>query len=408
MNARLPDYREALDTALRGIEPLGTTEEIDLNDASGRVLSESIIADRDLPPFNRAQMDGYALRASEYSAGKSWPVAHVIAAGAPPTVRVPPGQCVAIATGAALPEDVDTVIQHELSDRADQRASGGPVRFAVDSIAAGNAVHHRGADAKKGQVLIPARTVMSAHHLGIAAAVGKTSIKVRTKVRAAILTSGDEVIDPRTMTTKLAPHQIRNSNDVMVFELVRRFGGDPVHNTHVRDERDPTIAAVRDALTSADLVITIGGVSAGDRDHFPTAFDACGVTRSLQGASIQPGRPVFVGRESKGTVVVGLPGNPVSVLACACLFVWPIVRVMSGLDSDLPWREVGLAEEVKPNPHRRAFRPAVVQDDGSVIVPSWAGSGDLAHTSSTHGLVELPVQTESVRAGSRLRFLPWP
>ena len=188
-------------------------------------------------------------------------------------------------------------------------------------------------------------TVLQSHHLGIAAAVGCASLRVVAKPHAAVLTSGDEVVPLETSMEVLQPHQIRNSNGTMAGELLRRFGAAPSMHRHLPDERDITIEAVRAAISGHDLLITIGGVSAGERDYFPPAFDACGVKRSLQGASIQPGRPIVVGIAPNACVVIGLPGNPVSVLACACLFVWPIVRVMLGLPPDLPWREVELGEE---------------------------------------------------------------
>lgn len=402
----LPDYAEALGQALRGITPAGRIESIDLENAGGRVLAADILADRDLPPFNRAQMDGYALRASEFAPGKGYPVCTKIAAGSSAEVKVSFGQCVAIATGAPLPPDVDAVIQHEMSDRGDHQ--GRPVRFTIDSIKLGQAVHPCGADARCGDVLINAGTLLEPQHLGIAAAVGANEVRVFTKPRAAVLTSGDEVVPAETLLADLKAHQIRNSNGPMVNELLRRMGAEPASSQHLADEKDQTIAAVKRAIADHDMVVTIGGVSAGERDYFPTAFEICGVKRSLQGASIQPGRPIVVGVAPNGCVVIGLPGNPVSVLACACLFAWPIVRTMLGLDPALPWREVELAEAVKPNPQRRAFRPAIVQNGGRVIVPSWAGSGDLAHTSTTHGLAELPVQNDVVTVGTQVRFLPWP
>lgn len=401
----LPDYLEALARALRGILPLQRTEQVPLRQAGGCVLSEPVKADRDLPPFNRAQMDGYALRATEFNANPSrpWPVAATIPAGSPAPSGIPPGHCVAIATGAPLPGDVDTVIQHESSDRGDRNA--GPVHFKIHSIAPGHAVHLRGADAKAGQTLIPSNTLLAAHHLGIAAAVGISSLLVRAKPRATVLTSGDEVVD---IDAAIKPHQIRNSNGPQICELLHRLGAHPIDARHLPDDREQTIGAVSNALAKSDLLITIGGVSAGDRDHFPAAFTASNVTTSLQGASIQPGRPIYIGRAPNGAIVIGLPGNPVSALACACIFVWPIVRTLLGLPPDLPWRTVELAEPVKPNPGRRMFRPALLQPDGRALVPSWAGSGDLAHTAPTHGLIELPIQTEPVQAGARLRFLPWP
>lgn len=402
----LPDYPDALRLALSGVKRLDRQETVALSDALHRVLAQAIKADRDLPPFNRAQMDGYALRAAEFEPGKSWRVSHVIAAGASPNVRVPVGECVAIATGAALPDDLDAVIQHELSDRGDQRDK--PVQFTIDSISPWNAVHRRGADAKAGDTLISPGAALHPHHLGIAAAAGATQLRVHARPRMAIITSGDEVVAPETPLENLLPHQIRNSNQAMVSALVERMGAASTFTQHVADEPVATAQVAARAIAHADLVITIGGVSAGDRDHFPVAFAQLNVKTLLQGASIQPGRPIYVGRAPSGTMIVGLPGNPVSALACSCLFVWPIIRVMLGMSAELEWREVELDASVKPNPARRAFRPATLITAYRALVPSWAGSGDLAHTTSTHGLLELPVQTDTVPAGKRLRFLPWP
>ncbi|MCH7544947.1 MAG: molybdopterin molybdotransferase MoeA [Planctomycetes bacterium] len=395
----LPDYRDALNQALAVVEPLPGTETIQLESCAGRVLAETITADRDLPPFNRAQMDGYALRASELGQLTEWPVITSIPAGNPGDVVVPPGQCVMIATGAPLPDDVDTVIQHELSDRGD------PVHFTIDKVEPGRAVHPRGVDAKTGDTLIEPPVVLAAHHLGIAASAGKASLQVAIRPRVTILSSGDEIV---AVGSDVLPHQIRNSNGLQTAELLRRFGADPSAIIHVHDELDETIDAVRTAIDSSDLIITIGGISAGVRDHFPVAFETCGIESALHRASIQPGKPIMVGRAPDGTIIVGLPGNPVSALVCACIFIWPIVRVMLGLSPDLPWRKVDLAEEVKANPNRRAFRPARLIDMNTIVVPKWAGSGDLAHTTHTDGFVELPVQDEPVMTGTKLRFLAWP
>ena len=402
----LPDYAEALQRALSAVNDAVISrtgpERIPLDRASGRVLALAVVADRDLPPFNRAMMDGYALRAADYSLSRPFPVAGEVPAGVAPDVHVPPGACVRIATGAALPDACDTVIQHEASDRGD------PVTFSLDRVEAGQAVHPRGADARTGDVLVPAGTLLAAQHLGIAAAIGTTSLDVRRRPRVAVLTSGDEVRPADTPLAQLQPHQIRNSNGVMAMDLLRQFGAESAASHHLPDQRESTLAAVRRAVESNDLVITIGGVSAGERDYFPEAFDDSRVQRFLVGAAIQPGRPIVVGRAESNVIIVALPGNPVSALACACLFIWPIVRAMLGLPSQLPWREIELAEAVKPNPHRRAFRPAIVRDDGRAVVPSWAGSGDLAHTCATHGLLELPVQDKPVAVSARLRFLAWP
>ncbi len=395
----LPDYPEALRHALTGIEPFHEVQSVSLKAAGGRVLRESIAADRDLPPFDRAQMDGYALRAAEVGRIEAWPVVHTISAGMSAQLDVPTGTCVAIATGAPLPRDVDTVIQHELSDRGD------PVRFTINSIEPGHAVHPRGADAKRGELLLKAGTPLGPQHIGIAAAVGRTQLAVARRPRAIVLTSGDEVLP---IDQPLRDYQIRNSNGPMVRELLTRIGAEPIEHAHVADEREATIEAVGAALARCELLITVGGISAGDRDYFPASFQAHGVESSLHGAAIQPGRPIFVGSAPNGAIIIGLPGNPVSVLACTCLFIWPIVRTLLGLEVSLPWRTLELAEVVTPNPKRRAYRPAVLLDNGRAKVPTWAGSGDLVHTADTDGLIELPVQLEPVRPGTHVRFLPYP
>ncbi|MCH8212165.1 MAG: hypothetical protein IIB99_12440 [Planctomycetes bacterium] len=223
--------------------------------------------------------------------------------------------------------------------------------------------------------------------------------------RAIVLTSGDEVLP---IEQPLRNYQIRNSNGPMVRELLRRIGAEPIEHVHVADEREATIEAVGAALAQCELLITVGGISAGDRDYFPAAFEAHGVESSLHGAAIQPGRPIFVGKVPNGAIIIGLPGNPVSVLACTCLFIWPIVRTLLGLEATLPWRTLELAEVVTPNPKRRAYRPAALLDNGRAKVPPWAGSGDLVHTADTDGLIELPVQREPVPPGARIRFLPYP
>lgn len=395
----LPDYPEALARALRGIEPLGGSQTIELKMAAGRILADAIVADRPLPPFDRSQMDGYAVRAEELGRVEAFVIEASVAAGDPGEVAVPCGHCVAIATGAPLPADVDTVVPHELSDRGD------PVRFRIASIERGHAVHPRGADAQAGTVLLRAGTTLRAQHLGIAAAVGCTELAVARRPRATVLTSGDEV---RAAGEAVADHEIRNSNAPMVREVLLRLGAEPIGHRHLPDDPDLTGEVVGAVLSQADVLVTVGGISVGERDHFPAAFESHGVETSLQSCAIQPGRPLRVGRSPGGVVVIGLPGNPVSVLACMCLFGWPIVRVLLGQDASLPWRPVELIESVKPNPRRRAFRPAILDDHGRVRVPAWAGSGDLAHTAPTDGLLELPVQAEPVEPGARLRFLPWP
>jgi molybdopterin molybdotransferase len=206
----------------------------------------------------------------------------------------------------------------------------------------------------------------------------------------------------------VADHQIRNSNGIMLVDLLRRAGAGAVTTTHLADDRALTIRTVQVAVREHDLVITVGGVSAGERDFFPDAFAASDVRETVRGAAIQPGKPIAVGRAPNGAMVVALPGNPVSALVCATLFVRPILDRLLGREPVVAWRDVRLAAPVVPNPRRQAFRPAILERGDLARIPSWAGSGDLVHTAPTTGIVALPVQREPVPADATVPYLPWP
>ncbi len=402
----LPGYADALKAVLRHVPPLGRSITLPLVESIGHTLVEPIAADRDLPPFNRSMMDGYAMRAADAARGQPLPVIGEVPAGALWTDPIPPGSCVSIATGAPVPDELDCVVQHEWTDRND------PLAINVSHpIEPGHAIHPRGSDAQQGDELIAAHTTLGPQHLGIAASIGATKLTCVEPPRAMILTSGDEVLDP---DQSVEPHQIRNSNGIMLQSLLARMGARVREHRHLPDQRETTITAVRNAMCDSDLVITVGGISAGKRDYFHDAYETLAIDRALGGAAIQPGRPITIGRATNNNDrdcwIISLPGNPVSSLACACLFIWPMIERMLGRTGDLPWRAVTLAQTVRPNAHRQAFRPALLVDPDrhSVRVPNWAGSGDLAHTATTHGLAELPVQHNEVEAGTTLRFLPWP
>ena len=402
MNA-LPDYQDALDHALHCAKALHRSECIPIDETGGRILAEAICADRDLPPFNRSAMDGYALRHADLAPGGTLPCCGHIAAGQPGDRTVAPGTCIAIATGAPVPDELDIVIPHEQTDRGDR--DGRPVEFQATDRATGYAIHPRGADARAGDTLVPSGTCIEADHIGLAATVGCTTLRVSCKPRVVLLTSGDEVV---SVETQPAAHQIRNGNGPMLRSLAVRMGAEVIDHHHLHDEPDAVRAALDCALQNADVVVTVGGISAGDRDFIPDQLAALGVIPLVTGAAIQPGKPVRIGHDDDGTFVVSLPGNPVSVLATACLFLWPLLHRLSGETRELPWRTVTLGSPVRANPRRSQFRPANLESTGMATVPSWSGSGDLVHASTTDGLLALPRQEDAVPEGTRLEFLQWP
>lgn len=429
--ADLPSYDQAHATALSVVSEL-RREIVPLQHAAGRVLADDIIADRDQPPFDRSAMDGFALRAEAWAPGRNFRVAGNVPAGGglPGDLKIDPTRdVVRIATGAAVPGIFNAVVQIEKA-----AVSGGDeatVVFEVEAVGPGMNIHPRGADAQEGAVVIPAGTRLRPHHLGIAASVGATTIGVSCRPRVVVLSSGDEVRPPGTATDDLLPQQIRDSNGPMLVAMLGAMGCEVLRHDHVLDEADAVAEACAKAAAEADLVVTAGGVSVGQRDLFPATWPRLGYETVLHGVAMQPGKPVFIARPPGlsatdstanpavvppySAVVVGLPGNPVSVLATAHLFLWPMVRKMLGLASGgvasggvLPWRRVWLAAPVKPNARREAFRAArfVGETREQVEVLPWQGSGDLAHTATAEGWVRLPASHAELQAGTGLSFLP--
>lgn len=379
-----PDYAEALERALDGMRAV-PTETVALEAAVGRVLSQSITADRDLPPCDRSRMDGYALRAAELVAGAALPVVDEVRAGDPGENEVPLGSCVMIATGAPLPPGLDAVVEHERSDRAN------PVRFELDSIEAGRSVHRRGSDARAGTVLCEAGVRLQAHHVGLLATVGCAHPEVARRIRVGVISSGDELLP---VTARPQPHQIREGNAPMIAAALASMGTEVIHRAHVPDEPGATAQALKRGLETCDLLVTIGGISAGDHDHIRPQLEALGVDWQVAGARIKPGKPVHVGRWQEDTLVTCLPGNPVSALVCAHLFCRPLIAAGSGRRDDPSWELRRLREPVTADPIRRAFRPARLEADGRLVVPAWRGSGDLAHLADCTGIVEIEPATE--------------
>lgn len=410
----LPDYDEALARVLGKVDVLGT-EVLPVTAAMGRVLREGITADRDQPPFHRSAMDGFAVRSAEVAPGAVFAVTGSIAAGEPFAESVDdagevPG-VVRIATGAAVPPVFDAVIPIEQAEATSDRG-GGSVRFNIDAVEPGRCIHPRGADARRGDTVLPSGTPLGPHHLGIAAAVGAAEVAVSRRPAVSILSTGDEVQPIARPTDCLAPQQIRNSNAPMLCGLVERWGGELMDLVHVPDEPEVTLAAAREALSKSNLVLTTGGVSVGARDYLPGVWKRLGLRVILHGVNVQPGKPLFVAQavDEHEKLVVGLPGNPVSVLATAHLFVSAVMRTMNGAaEPGLLWRRVWLAEEARPNPRRESFRPCrfVGETREQVVVIPWQGSGDLMHTAAADGLLRLPIQREPVPAGSPLPMLPW-
>lgn len=405
----LPSYEDALHTVLDGVVALNP-QTLALDQAAGRVLRQAVVADRDQPPFERSAMDGFAVCSTHWKPGQGWRIAGSVPAGAPWTGTADPARAVVqIATGAAVPPPFDAVVQVEL---AQVNADAATVRFNLDHVAPWRNIHRRGADAASQAVLIPAGTTLGPHHLALAATAGVAQPTVTRRPRVVVLSSGDEVLAPSTPTAQLSPQQIRNSNGPLLTALLRGLGAEVLAHHHVADTQAAVTQACQAAAQEADLVVTAGGVSVGERDLFPGAWHAMGFDTRLHGVAMQPGKPVLSVRgvvADRPVHVLGLPGNPVSVLATAHLFMRPLLRALAGDARPLPWRRVTLAQPTQANAKRTAFRPAQLVGPGrdQAAVLAWRGSGDLAHTAEAHGLLALPAAAGEMPAGQPLSFLPF-
>jgi molybdopterin molybdotransferase len=356
-------------------------EAVPFEDAYGRVLREDVAADADAPQADNSAMDGYAVRAEDIaSAPVSLRVIGDIPAGHVATSRVEPGTAMRIMTGAFLPEGADTVAHVEITD------GGLEVVRVEKALARGTNVRRRGEDMRAGDLVLRAGGRIGAAELALLAGVRKSVVRVGRRPAVAILSTGDELLavdEPR------AAGKIVNTNGPLLAALVREAGAIPRPLGVVRDTREATIAAL-DAASSADFVITSGGVSVGAWDFVKEALEALGAETKFWKVAMKPGKPVVLSR-LRESVCFGLPGNPVSCFVSFHLFVAPALRRAAGQEGDLfpPLVTARLAAPLRAALDRRVyFRVTVTARDGELMATPRAtqGSGSLTSMLDANGL----------------------
>ena len=369
----------------------------------GRVLREPVKATHPLPPFDRSAMDGYAVRAGDVKdASQERPavlkVVDDIPAGRHPKKAVGPGQAARIMTGGEMPRGADAVVMVEFTETA-----GDAVKI-FRAAAAGDDLALAGEDLQAGQVVMEPGLVLGPAELGMLAAVGKTKVKVSRRPKVAVLSTGDEIVEPGK---PLKAGQIRDANGYSLFGLALAAGAEAKFLGIARD----TKAALLNKLTRArnfDILVLSGGVSVGDYDLVQDILLAEGVKKIFWGVSIKPGKPVFAGRKGRQWIF-GLPGNPVSCMVTFGLFVKPLLDVMLGK------REVGLTRgrakllaPLRLKTGRRHFLRGVltVQDNQpAVTVLRDQHSGVLRSMVEANVLVEVAGDIVSLPAGAEVEVL---
>lgn len=402
---------EALDYILKQFEPL-EPERVEILDALDRVLAEDIYSDVDIPPFDNAAMDGYALRAFDtIGASEDSPVAlRVIAdlaAGYIADVFVKPGEAVRIMTGAPLPEGADSVVRFE--DTSEGRGEKGEEIRIFKEVSFGENVRRAGEDVKKGELVLAKGTVLRPQEIGVLASLGRGEVSVIRRPRVAILATGDELVG---IEEPLTPGKIRNSNEYSTAAQVIRYGGIPVRLGIARDDVSDLRRKIREGLEKGvDLFLTSAGVSVGEYDVVKDVLASEGEMHFWQ-VCMKPGKPLAFGK-IRGVPLIGLPGNPVSAMVSFEQFARPALLKMLGKTSlEKPTVEAILEEDVTSS-GRRGFKRVVVTKRGEEYYARTTGpqgSGILTSMVKANGLAIIPEGVFRMKAGERVKvqMLDWP
>lgn len=377
------------------------TELLSIRDALDRILAEPMIADLDSPPFDNSAMDGYAVRAEGLAtANPDHPVRLEIvgtsAAGHPiAPLGIAPGQCYRIMTGAPVPEDADAIVQSEWTTLD---AAVHNTVWVSRPAPKGLNIRRHGSDIRQGTTVLAPGTRITPAIIGILATLGQERVPVYQKPRVAIISTGDELIDPDQIPL---PGQIRNSNAFALEAAVRQAGGDPIVIPHAPDNLQAIIEKL-DQAAGADLILSSGGVSVGDFDFVKQALEAHG-TQSFWRVNMKPGKPVTFGHY-RNTPIFGLPGNPVSALVTFELFVRPFIREWQG---DRNWARVmvslPLLEDFNEVSERRHYvRGQIRAEDGVVGINPNPDQGSSIQTSwlSATGLMVIPENQGPYKKGT--------
>jgi molybdopterin molybdotransferase len=382
-------------TAIDRVQP------VPLASADGRILASDLIAGFSLPPFANSAVDGYAVRGDDLPAAaeRSFVVAGQTQAGMSPVEAVAPGHCVRIFTGAPMPKGADTVFMQE-----DVRPDGAGSVILPPGLRRGANARPAGEDVAEGDVALTAGRRLRPQDVALAAALGRTELEVRERVRVAVFSTGDEIVNPGTSRKR---HQLFDSNRVMLIAMLRRLDCEVIDLGIFGDEPSSIASALKSAAQTSDLIITSGGVSTGDADFVKTSLESIG-TLVFWRMAIKPGRPVAMG-VVEGTPFIGLPGNPVASFVTFVSLVRPAVFALAGgqqLQSVAT--PVRAAFTYRKKAGRREYVRVSLRkaEDGIFEATKFPreGAGLLSSLVGTDGLVELAENVTSVEPGHMIDF----
>jgi len=387
---------EAVQRVLRAFAPL-PAETVALTEALGRVLARDAMATLDHPPAPMSAMDGYAMRAADAHAGTELAVIGEAPAGRPFDGPVGAGQAVRIFTGGVVPDGADAVVIQE-----DAVPLGAKVRI-TQAPQPGENVRRRGLDFRAGDLLIERGRRITPRDVAVLAAGDLADVEVTRRPRVAVVATGDELTRPGEPR---APGGIVASSTYALQAMVRDWGGDPV-DLGIIPDRSEEFARLPDAARGMDLIVTLGGASVGDHDLIQSALAPHGFVLDFWKIAMRPGKPLIFGRLN-ASPLIGLPGNPVSAMVCALLFVRPALSAMLGAPYAPPVRSARLAVPLKANGKRQDYIRARLSLPGGVLTAEPFALQDSSMQkifAQADGLIIRPVDAPPAAAGDNIEVL---
>ena len=378
----LINVKEALEIVLKNSENFGI-EEVDFLNSSGRVLKESVFADRDFPPFDRVSMDGIAISSEAFNNGqRTFKIEGIQAAGSPQLTLQNMSNCMEAMTGAVLPKNTDAVIQYELLT-----IENGIAKVNLEAVKSFQNIHLKGTDKKQGDLLINENTLISPAEIGIFATVGKATVKVAKQPKVIVVSTGNELVEVGEIP---ADHQIRRSN---VFTLVSLLENLKINaeTFHILDDKQVLLTKIESLLENYDVLIFSGAVSKGKFDFIPEVLDQLGVKKLFHEVKQRPGKPFWFGKKDKKTVFA-FPGNPVSTFVNCVKYFYPWHYKSVGLNFENQHQAI-LSEDFYFKPELTYFLQVKLnQVEGKLMATpiSGKGSGDLANLAEADAFLELP------------------
>lgn len=369
----------------------------------GRVLAENILADRDMPPYNRVTMDGIAIQHHSITNGiKAYKIKGTQAAGEDPINVSQENECIEIMTGAALPESVDTVIRYE-----DLHIENGIATLTADAktITKGQNIHYKGKDKKQDDVVTNANELITPATINAAATVGKSTLLVKKLPRTVIISTGDELVNIEDIPL---PFQIRSSNSATIQASLQQYCVQ-ADTLHIADDMQQTKVELKRCLDHYDVIILSGGISMGKFDYVPAALEELSVKKLFHKVQQRPGKPFWFGKHGTGTIVFAFPGNPVSSFMCLYRYFIPWLQTSLGLAAEV--RYAILNDDLSFTPALQYFVQVKlnINNKGELLATpiEGNGSGDLANLLNTDAFMELPLEQTDFKKGEVFRIWPF-